>query len=172
MKNRPNFFLVASSWHPRWYARYVRHPREDLVSARMSRGCYEDATRNLFPWNLSFRQMVECVTGATSLVSCSFWYDYRLPVRCGRWQKSCWWTLIPVCTSSSTRAVSPSTTWTTRRRCKSSRSAIIIIRPLLLSVERKRPIVIEHSLQPSLIYTGWAKKVKHLVQCNIISFTS
>ena len=44
-------------------------------------------------------------------------------VRCCRWQRSSWSVLTLVSTSSSTRDVSPSTIWTTRRRCKSSRSA-------------------------------------------------
>ena len=44
------------------HARHARHSRSILasksgVSARMLQGCYEDATRKLLPWNLSFRQL-------------------------------------------------------------------------------------------------------------------
>ena len=45
-------FLVASSWHSRRRARHARFPTD--TSATSSRGCHEDATRKLLPWNLSY----------------------------------------------------------------------------------------------------------------------
>jgi len=51
LKFHGSTFPVASSRHPRDIL--ARMSRVSGVSARMSRGCYKDATRKLIPWNSS-----------------------------------------------------------------------------------------------------------------------
>ena len=68
-------------------------------------------------------------------------------------QTSCWSRKTRHCTTSSTRAVSPSTTWTTKRKCRSSTCDIFYSFPFCLN------LFLTHSRKSAYKRTGCSKVV-------------